>query len=59
MINAIYNIFFFLISIYILLKAIGYSIYEISENKNKSGGIIVIAFSMLVTIFSNIMMICQ
>lgn len=52
----LYYSVFALITIYILLKTIGYAVYEIKENKNKVGGIIVISFSILVVIFSNIMM---
>lgn len=52
----LYYLIFALITIYILLKTIGYAIYEIKENKNKTGGIIVVAFSTLVVIFANVMM---
>ena len=52
----IYNVIFLLISIYILLKTIGYGLYEFNEKKNKSGGTVVIVFSTLVVIFSNVMM---
>lgn len=57
--SVIYNIIFFVISIYILLRTIGYGIYEINEKENKSGGITVIVFSILVIIYSNIMMFLQ
>ena len=53
--NIIYDIIFLLISLYILLKAIGYGIYELKEKENKTGGTTVIVFSILVVIFSNIM----
>lgn len=56
MTNFLYDILFLIISIYILLKAIGYGIYEIKEKENKTGGITVITFSIFVVIFSNIMM---
>ncbi len=56
MTNIIYNLFFLLISIFILLRAIGYAIYEIKELNNKVGGITIISFSILVVIFANIMM---
>ena len=39
-----------------MLQTIGYGIYEIKEKGNKPGGIVVISFSILVVIFSNIMM---
>ena len=53
--SLVYHILFLIISIYILLKVIGYSIYEINTLKNKSGGIVIITFSILVVIFSNVM----
>lgn len=56
MTNIIYDLIFLLISIFILLKAIGYAIYEIKELNNKVGGITIISFSILVVIFANIMM---
>ncbi len=56
MTSIIYNLIFLLLTIFILLKAIGYAIYEIKELKNKIGGISVISFSILVTMFVNIMM---
>lgn len=54
MLNLIYDIFFLIISLYVLLKTIGYALYEINTVKNKSGGIVIITFSILVVIFSNI-----
>lgn len=56
MTNIIYDLIFLLISIFILLKAIGYAIYEIKKLNNKVGGITIISFSILVIIFANIMM---
>lgn len=56
MINIIYNLIFLLISVFILLKAVGYAIYEIKELNNKVGGITIISFSILVVIFANIIM---
>ena len=50
----IYHILFLIISIYVFLKVIGYALYEINTLKNKTGGIIVIATSFLIIIFSNI-----
>lgn len=49
-----YHILFLIISLYILLKAIGYALYEINTVKNKLGGITVITFSIGVVIFSNL-----
>lgn len=53
--NFVYHVLFLLISLFVLLKSIGYALYEINTIKNKSGGIVVIAFSVLVVIFSNVM----
>lgn len=39
-----------------MLKAFGYGLYEIKEKENKTGGITVIVFSLLVVVFSNVMM---
>ncbi len=50
----IYHILFLLISLYILLKTIGYALYEINTLNNKTGGIVIITFSILVVIYSNI-----
>lgn len=50
-----YHILFFIVSLYILLKTIGYALYEINTIHNKTGGIVVITFSILVVIFSNVM----
>lgn len=56
MTSIIYDLIFLIITIFILLKVIGYAIYEIKELNNKSGGIIIISFSTLVVIFANFMM---
>ncbi|MBP9921621.1 MAG: hypothetical protein KBF09_00510, partial [Clostridia bacterium] len=56
MTSVIYKLFFLLLTIWILLKAIGFAIYEIKELDNKTGGVVVICFSVLVIIFANIMM---
>ena len=54
MFNVIYDVIFAIASLYILTKAIFYGIYEIKSEKNKSGGIIVIAFSVLVVVFVDV-----
>ena len=54
MFNFIYDIIFAIASLYILAKAIAYGIYELKTENNKYGGICVIAFSTLVTIFVNV-----
>ena len=56
MTSIIYDLIFFVITIFILLKVIGYAIYEIKELNNKTGGITIISFSTLVVTFVNIMM---
>lgn len=52
--NLIYNLIFATATLYILAKSIAYGIYEINTESNKSGGISVISFSVLVTILANI-----
>ena len=54
MFNFIYNFVFLVSSIFILFKAISYGFYEFKNENNKYGGIAVIAFSLLVTIFVNL-----
>ncbi len=56
MITIVHYIIFLLITIYILLKVIGYGIYEIKQENNKFGGIVVISFSCLVVIFANLVL---
>lgn len=51
----IYHVLFLLISVFICLKTIGYALYEINTLNNKLGGISIIAFSILVVIFANVM----
>lgn len=52
--NFLYHFVFTFVTIFVLIKTIFYGIYEINTEKNKTGGIAVICFSILVTIFSNI-----
>lgn len=52
-----YDLIFFFTSLFILLKVIGFAIYEIKEMNNKVSGFIIISFSILVVIFANIMII--
>ena len=52
-----YDLIFFFTSLFILLKVIGFAIYEIKEMNNKVSGIVIISFSILVVIFANIMVI--
>lgn len=55
--NFIYDLLFVLISLYVLIKTIYYGLYEIKENDNKTGGIVVISFSVIVFIFFNIVIL--
>ena len=55
--NFIYDLLFILISLYVLIKTIYYGLYEIKENDNKTGGIVVISFSVIVFIFFNIVIL--
>lgn len=52
--NFIYHFTFISISLFILIKTIFYGLYEINSENNKSGGIAVICFSILVVVFVNI-----
>lgn len=54
--NFLYHFIFIIVTIFILLKTIFYGIYEINTEKNKSGGIAVICFSVLVIVFANVVM---
>lgn len=55
--NFIYDLLFVLISLYVLIKTIYYGIYEIKQNNNKTGGIVVISFSIVVFIFFNLVIL--
>lgn len=57
--SIVYNIIFLILTLYILLKTIGYAIYEMKECDNKVGGIVIISFSTAVVIFANIMMLIR
>ena len=57
--SIVYNIIFLILTLYILLKTIGYAIYEIKEFNNKVGGIVIISFSTAVVIFANVMMLIR
>ena len=52
--NLLYYIVFLVVTIFILVKTIFYGVYEIKTEKNKSGGIAVICFSVLVVVFANV-----
>lgn len=52
----LYHLIFILITVFILIKTTFYGLYEINSQNNKSGGICVIVFSVLVVTFANILM---
>ena len=52
-----YNIVFFIITFYILLRTIAYGLYEIKNKNNKVGGICVILLTIFSVIFSNFQML--
>lgn len=54
MVNIFYHFLFFVFSIFVLLKSVFYALYEIKTQDNKSGGIAVICFTIVVLIFTNI-----
>lgn len=54
MINYFFNFLFFIFSIFVLLKSVFYALYEIKSQDNKSGGIAVIVFSVIVLVLANI-----
>ena len=54
MINYFFNFLFFIFSIFILLKSVFYALYEIKSQDNKSGGVAVIVFSVIVIVLANV-----
>lgn len=58
MVNVFYHFLFLIFSIFVLLKSIFYALYEIKTQDNKSGGIAVIVFSVIVLIFANVVFRC-
>lgn len=54
MVNIFYRFLFLIFSIFVLLKSVFYVLYEIKSQDNKSGGIAVICFTIVVLIFTNI-----
>ncbi len=50
----LYHFLFIIITIYTLIKTIAYGLYEINTQNNKSGGISIICFSIIVILFVNI-----
>ena len=54
MLALFYHITFLLLSLYVLVKSISYGIYEITEEKNKFGGHLVIWVTLFIVIFDNV-----
>lgn len=54
--NFIFNVLFFIISLYVLLKCIYYGVYEVKTLNNKVGGIAVICFSVVVVLLANVIL---
>ena len=52
MVNIIYDFLFLIFSIFVLLKLFFYAIYEIKTQNNKSGGVAVIVFTVIVLVFA-------
>ena len=50
-----YHVLVSIFTIYVLVNSCSYGIHEIKNEKNKSGGIAVISFTIFSVIFSNIM----
>lgn len=57
--NLLYHFTFVVVSVFILVKTIFYGLYEINTQDNKSGGIAVICFSVLVVVFANVVVILR
>lgn len=53
--NFLFYIVFIITTVFILVKTISYGLYEINTENNKSGGIAIIVFSILVIVFTNVM----
>lgn len=54
MINYFFNFLFFIFSILVLLKSVFYALYEIKSQDNKSGGVAVLVFSVVVLVLANV-----
>ena len=54
MLNYFFNFLFFIFSIFVLLKSVFYALYEIKSQDNKSGGVAVIVFSVIVIVLANV-----
>lgn len=54
MLNFIFYIIFIFSSIFVFVNTVSYGLYEIKQEKNTYGGVLVIVFSIFCIIFSNI-----
>ena len=54
MVDIFFNFLFLIFSIYVLLKIIFYALYEIKTQENKSGGIAIIVFSIIILTFATL-----
>lgn len=54
MINYFFNFLFFIFSIFVLLKSVFYALYEIKSQDNKSGGVAIIVFTVIVLVIANV-----
>ena len=54
MVNIFHHFLFLIFSVFILLKSVFYALYEIKTQDNKTGGVAVIVFTVIVLVFANI-----
>lgn len=54
MVDIFFNFLFIIFNIYVLLKTIFYALYEIKTQENKSGGIAIIVFSIIILTFATL-----
>lgn len=57
MLNTIFYIIFIISSFFIFINTVSYGLYEIKEQKNTYGGVLVIAFSIFCIIFVNVVIL--
>jgi len=57
--DLLFNVLFFIFSLYVLLKCIYYGIYEFKTENNKIGGIGVICFSVVVVVLANVVLLFE
>lgn len=48
------RIIFFLITLFLFFKTVGYGVYELKNNQNKFAGITIFILSLISIVFSNI-----